>query len=86
MPDDGKRFLPVYNLEKTLRKLGSLEDSFVIGIFDCQRESFDEDKFRPGVNYDVYYQMGRDFRDALMPTNLMLIFAYPPLTIVNDKS
>ena len=44
MPDPVK---PLYNLEQRLCALGSLDDSFVIGIFDCCREAYDEGIFPP---------------------------------------
>ena len=32
---------PLYNLEARLRALGELDNSYVIGIFDCCREAYD---------------------------------------------
>ena len=46
MPDD-QRKIPLYNLESRLRALGDLDNSFVIGIFDCCREAYDEAIFPP---------------------------------------
>ena len=46
MPDPSKK-IPLYNLEARLRALGSLDNSFVIGIFDCCREAYDESIFPP---------------------------------------
>ena len=45
MPDSQKK-IPLYNLEARLRSLGELDNSFVIGIFDCCREAYDEDMFQ----------------------------------------
>ena len=46
MPDSKKK-IPLYNLESRLRSLGELDNSFVIGIFDCCREAYDEGMFPP---------------------------------------
>ena len=46
MPDP-KSKIPLYNLEARLRSLGQLDNSFVIGIFDCCREAFDKSVFPP---------------------------------------
>ena len=37
---------PLYNLENTLRNLSQLDNSYVIGIFDCCREAFNEAMFK----------------------------------------
>ena len=42
LPDASK---PLYNLEARLRALGDMENSYVIGIFDCCREAEDENMF-----------------------------------------
>ena len=36
---------PLYNLEARLRALSELDNSYVIGIFDCCREAYDESMF-----------------------------------------
>ena len=41
MPDDQAQ-IPLYNLENKLRTLGSQENSFVIGLFDCCREPYNK--------------------------------------------
>ena len=46
LPDSKKR-IPLYNLEARLRALSNLDNSFVIGIFDCSRYAYDEDMFPP---------------------------------------
>ena len=46
MPDSEK-VTPLYDLEARLRSLGSLPGSFVIGIFDCCRDAFDQSIFPP---------------------------------------
>ena len=46
MPDPQQK-KPLYNLEARLRALGSLDNSFVIGIFDCCRDAFDKSIFPP---------------------------------------
>ena len=49
MPDPSER-IPLYNLENRLRALGTLDNSFVIGIFDCCRDAYDESIFPPVAN------------------------------------
>ena len=44
MPDASKK-IPLYNLEARLRSLGEIDNSFIIGIFDCSREAYDEEIF-----------------------------------------
>ena len=44
MPDSQKK-IPLYNLESRLRALGEMDNSFVIGIFDCCREAYDTEIF-----------------------------------------
>ena len=46
MPDREK-VTPLYDLEARLRSLGTLPGSFVIGIFDCCRDAFDQTIFPP---------------------------------------
>ena len=46
MPDRTK-VTPLYDLEGKLRGLGSLQGSFVIGIFDCCRDAFNQSIFPP---------------------------------------
>lgn len=46
MPDRSKK-VPLYNLESRLRAMGQEDNSFVIGIFDCCREAYDEGIFPP---------------------------------------
>ena len=46
VPDREKKS-PLYDLEGRLRALGSIPGSFVIGIFDCCRDAFDQTIFPP---------------------------------------
>ena len=46
MPDATKK-IPLYNLEARLRAMGEEDNSYVIGIFDCCREAYDEGMFPP---------------------------------------
>ena len=73
---DPKQKIPLYNLEAKLRALGNLDNSFVIGIFDCCRDAFDERIFPPkktkggnsNATPDVEVEKGR---------NVFLIFGCP---------
>ena len=47
LPDATK---PLYNLESRLRALSELDNSYVIGIFDCCREAYDKDIFPKVAN------------------------------------
>ena len=47
VPDPQK---PLYNVEAKLRYLGSLDKSYVIGVFDCCREAYNEDILPPGID------------------------------------
>ena len=44
LPDPSKK-IPLYNLEARLRAMGEEDNSYVIGIFDCCREAYDENMF-----------------------------------------
>ena len=44
LPDASKK-TPLYNLEARLRAMGQEDNSYVIGIFDCCREAFNQDMF-----------------------------------------
>ena len=44
LPDASKK-IPLYNLEARLRAMGEEDNSYVIGIFDCCREAYDEAMF-----------------------------------------
>ena len=44
LPDPSK---PLYDLESRIRSLSQLDNSFVIGIFDCCREAYDESMLPP---------------------------------------
>ena len=46
MPDASRK-IPLYNLEARLRAMGEEDNSYVIGIFDCCREAYDERNFPP---------------------------------------
>ena len=46
MPDASKK-VPIYNLEARLRALSNLDNSYVIGLFDCSRDAYDEGMFPP---------------------------------------
>ena len=41
MPDS-EEALPLYNLEHTIRAMGKMANSYVIAIFDCCREAYNE--------------------------------------------
>ena len=44
LPDASKK-IPLYNLEARLRAMGQEDNSYVIGIFDCCREKYNEANF-----------------------------------------
>ena len=44
LPDESKK-IPLYNLEARLRAMGEEDNSYVIGIFDCCREAYNEEMF-----------------------------------------
>ena len=48
VPDaDPPKGIPLFPLENRLRSLGEETNSFVIGIFDCCREPYNETMFKP---------------------------------------
>ena len=65
--------------------MGNLDNSFVIGIFDCCREAYNEGVFPPKADrggqgiltQDVEIEKGR---------NVMLIFGCPPSKLVPGVS
>ena len=68
---------PLYNLENAARTLGHQENSYVIAVFDCCREPYDQSKFKPvtmrsGVGNE---EKKDDFEDG---NNVFLIFGCPP--------
>jgi hypothetical protein len=75
MPDREKE-TPLYDLEGRLRSLGSLPGSFVIGIFDCCRDAFDQTIFPPVESRGV----GSDKTEYLVEQgqNVFLIFGCQP--------
>ena len=44
---DPQQKVPLFNLEAKLRALGNLDNSYVIGIFDCCREAYKQEMFPP---------------------------------------
>ena len=84
MPDD-QRKIPLYNLESRLRALGDLDNSFVIGIFDCCREAYDESMFPP---VKTRGGDGNEKRDFVVESgqNVFLIFGCPSNKGVPAKS
>ena len=75
MPDSKKKN-PLYNLESRLRSLGDLDNSYVIGIFDCCREAYDEGMFPPMASRGGD---GNDERETMVEKgqNVFLIFGCP---------
>lgn len=75
MPDPQK---PLYNLENRLCALGELDNSFVIGIFDCCREAYDESKF-PSIATRGIGGVGNEEKEVLTGKgqNVFLIFGCP---------
>ena len=63
---DAFNSIPLFNLEARLRAMGDQDNSYVIGIFDCCREAFDEKMFpkvtTPGSegneNNEVFVEKG----------------------------
>ena len=86
MPDP-KSKKPLYNLEARLRALGNLDNSFIIGIFDCCRDQLDVSIFPPETaatrgnddkqDVEVEREKGR---------NVILIFGCPSNKSVPAKS
>ena len=75
MPDPQKK-IPLYNLEARLRSLADLDNSYVIGIFDCCREAYDESMFPPVATRGGD---GNEEREVMVEKgkNLFLIFGCP---------
>ena len=75
MPDPSKK-IPLYNLEARLRSLGEMDNSFVIGIFDCCREAYNAGIFPPVATRGGD---GNEERDEVVETgqNVFLIFGCP---------
>ena len=76
MPDSQAK-VPLYNLENTIRSLGSQENSYTIGILDCCREPYHESKFIPvemrsGIGNEEKKEEVKEGR------NVFLIFGCPP--------
>ena len=76
MPD-GQTATPLFNLENKLRAFGMLDNSFVIGIFDCCREPFKQDIFKPK---EMRSGLGTEEKKAVVKEgrNVFLIFGCPP--------
>ena len=77
MPDD-QAPIPLYNLENKLRTLGSQENSFVIGLFDCCREPYNDKSqsmFKPKATRGVNEEKKEEVEDS---NNVFLIFGCPP--------
>ena len=84
MPDD-QATIPLYNLENAVRALGAQENSYVISIFDCCREPYNQSKFKPvamrsGVGNE---EEKVDIEDS---NNVFLIFGCPPQKEVPGES
>ena len=75
MPDPQQR-IPLYNLELRLRALGNLDNSFVIGVFDCCREAYDEGMFPPEETRGGRGNAERD-EEVEKGRNVFLIFGCP---------
>ena len=75
LPDSSKK-IPLYNLENRLRAMGQEDNSYVIGIFDCCREAYNEDNFPLVVTRGGD---GNEERDEVVETgqNVFLIFGCP---------
>ena len=75
MPDATKK-IPLYNLEARLRAMGEEDNSYVIGIFDCCREAYDEGMFPPVATRGGD---GNEERDIVVEKgqNVFLIFGCP---------
>ena len=76
MPDSQQR-IPLYNLEVRLRALGNLDNSYVIGIFDCCRQAYDEGMFPPEGTRGGNGNAERD-EEVAKGRNVFLIFGCPP--------
>ena len=68
---------PLYNLENSLRAMGAQENSYVIGIFDCCRELYQQTHFKPvemrgGDGTEEKKKTAKESR------NVILIFGCPP--------
>ena len=77
MPD-GQIRTPIYNLESAIRSLGARENSYVIGIFDCCREPYNEktkSMFEPTATRGGDGEKREDFEEG---RNVFLIFGCPP--------
>ena len=77
MPDKSMK-IPLYNLEGRLRSLGGLDNSYVIGIFDCCRDKYTEDIF----HHEVVKQRGEpgtEKQEVIVEKgrNVFLIFGCP---------
>ena len=77
VPDASKK-IPLYNLENRLRAMGQEDNSFVIGVFDCCREAYNEGIFPP-VAGATRGGDGNEEQDEVVETgqNVFLIFGCP---------
>ena len=75
LPDASKK-IPLYNLESRLRAMGEEDNSYVIGIFDCCREAYNEEIFPPVQTRGLD---GNEEQDMMVETgqNVFLIFGCP---------
>ena len=84
---DGKSF----PLEKYLRIIGRMDQSYVIGLFDCCREKIAEGDFRGGKKIDLDSLMNEleendPSSEQTMHTNYLVTFGCPPSKGVPAKS
>ena len=84
MPDPQLK-IPLYNLEARLRALGNLDNSYVIGIFDCCRDAYNEAIFPPKEGRGDNTNVARDV-EVEKGRNVFLIFGCPSNKSVPAKS
>ena len=75
MPDANSK-KPLYNLEARLRALGNLDNSFIVGIFDCCRDAFDQSIFPPAVTKGIVGKQNTEV-ETEKGRNVFLIFGCP---------
>ena len=72
-------------MEARLRALGNLDNSYVIGIFDCCRDAYDERIFPPKADRGGIGNATRDV-EVEKGRNVFLIFGCPSNKSVPAKS
>ena len=85
MPDDEAK-LPLFNLENNLRMLGQEDKSFVIGVFDCCREPYNERSQSLFKHMATRGGNEETKEEVEGSNNLFLIFGCPPQKTVPGES